>query len=60
MDIELKALWTCVIIAWACIGWIKLRSDSDNVSAVEKGIVVSIACLSTVAAVASLLVKIWQ
>ncbi len=60
MDITLKVMWICVVIMWCCVGWAKLRGDSDNVSAVEKGIVVSIVCLYTVAAIASQLVKIWQ
>ncbi len=60
MDIEFKVLWTCVLIIWCCVGWARLRRGSSNVSIIEMKIVVSIACLSTVAVVASLLVKIWQ
>ncbi len=60
MDITLKVLSTCVLIMLCCVGWARLRSDSDNVSAVEMGIVVFTMGLSTVVAVASLLVKIWQ
>ncbi len=60
MDIELKVLCSCVIIVWACVGWIKLRGNGSNVGVIEVKIIELIAGLTTVTAVASLLVKIWQ
>ncbi len=59
MDITFKIMWTCILIVWVCLGWMKIRTPS-TVSLIEKKVVVAI-CLSSLAAcVVSILFIIWQ
>ncbi len=60
MDITLKIMWSCVLIAAACSWWTHLRKDDSTVGGTEKKATVITFFGAILIGAASVLVRIWQ